>query len=140
MNREITRIIIGEDDYIVRRVMDNAFKEMGIADQVVFKEDGKSIIDYLENAVHDEALPSLVVLDLGMPIMSGMEVLERMKKNDRYKNIPVVICSNSINPMEERQSLHLGAVEFCIKPINLDEYVKLGNRFLEHAQQYEQSK
>jgi CheY-like chemotaxis protein len=67
---------------------------------------------HLENSSH---APSLIFLDLNMPVMNGFEFLERLKKNDTLKNIPVVIYTTSDSPLDKKNTLAAGAVLFFTK-------------------------
>jgi CheY-like chemotaxis protein len=70
------------------------------------------------------APPDLIVLDLNMPKMGGLEVLEDIKKNEKLANVPVAILTSSLAPEERQRAQELGANRFMRKPVDLYEYLK----------------
>jgi len=96
-------------------------------DQLIFKEALKDSVGILEcttanNGIEalsklrsEELLPSLIFLDLNMPMMNGLECLELIKNEDRIKQIPVIIFSTSNSPEDRNQSKKLGADMFLTK-------------------------
>jgi CheY-like chemotaxis protein/DNA-binding XRE family transcriptional regulator len=96
------------------------------ADKVLVNvlHDGPSALEFLHNH-HDEfdqPMPDLVVLDLSLPRMGGMDVLKSIKKNPKTLELPVVILTNSINVKEMMESYRHGAAGFIQKVIEPEEY------------------
>lgn len=84
-------IILAEDDGDDRMIFSDAFDEFNAGDlELKVFEDGLEVIRYT-TTMHEGELPSLFVLDQNMPKMTGRETLTALKKDDRYKNVPVVI-------------------------------------------------
>ena len=71
----------------------------------------------------------MVVLDLNMPRMNGTQTLRHIKKDDRFKNIPVVIYSTSLNNIERDECLSLGAHSYVIKPVTYRDTVATAQKF-----------
>ncbi len=89
--------------------------------------DGSEALDYLWSegryASSDlKAEPSLVLLDLKLPKLSGLEVLKRMRADTRTKHLPVVVFTSSIEERDMVDSYHLGANSYVQKPINMHEF------------------
>lgn len=80
-------------------------------------DNGSEALDFLHNTT---TLPSLILLDLNMPLMNGYEFLEKVKKIDRLKDIPVVIFSTSKSPQDIQRTQKLGAKSFFTKAFDLD--------------------
>jgi len=86
-------------------------------------ENGVQVIDHLNGISEDTFLPDLIVLDLNMPILSGMETLTRLKSSTRFKDIPVIIHSTSMYELEKERCLKIGAADFIKKPVSFDQMV-----------------
>lgn len=97
-------ILIADDDQEDRYLLDIAFQEIASTDNIHMVENGVQVIEYLNNISEDFYLPNLIVLDLNMPILSGMETLLRLKSHIRFKDIPVVIHSTSMYELEKENA------------------------------------
>ena len=93
------------------------------------RENGQDALFFLEQIDDDELLPRLIVLDLNMPILNGTQTLLRLKQIPRLRTIPVIIFSTSENETEKRKCLSLGAVDYMVKPLTLEEGRETINRF-----------
>jgi two-component system response regulator len=114
-------ILIADDDADDRYLISRAFKDIMLPEKLSFVENGQQVLVYLETISKDDDLPGLIVLDLNMPLMDGIETLKQLKSKHRYKSIPVVIFSTSKNPQEENQVRELGAADFITKPSSYTE-------------------
>lgn len=117
-----------EDMVIIREAM-----EMISADNVMlFAENGEKALQLLDNRFSSEhVVPCLIVLDLNMPKMNGTQTLESLKADDRFRNIPVIIYSTSINPFEKAKCVTLGAHAYITKPVSLKESLETAQVFLD---------
>jgi len=104
------KVMIIEDDYFVLDIYHTKLVQEGF--DVLDAKDGK---DGLEKLQAEEKLPDLILLDIVMPNMGGLEVLELIKKEERLKNIPVVLLTNLSQKMEIDKGLELGANDYLIK-------------------------
>jgi DNA-binding response OmpR family regulator len=77
-------------------------------------------------------MPSLIVLDLNMPILNGMETLSRLKSHSVYKNIPVIIFTTSVHEVEKARCLEIGALDFIKKPARFQQTISTA-RFLHES-------
>jgi CheY-like chemotaxis protein len=125
------KILIGEDDFEDQFILQEYFQDNGINEVVAFEKNGKKIIEYLEHLKSGEDLPSLIVLDLNMPILNGTQTLFELKQHSRFNKIPVIIYSTSDNDHEKRKCLNFGAVEYLVKPISVDEGDRMIKKFLQ---------
>lgn len=126
---EHPQILVVDDDLEDHFILDTFFKEEQLDDIVVYRENGKQAIEYLEKISDDTLLPRLIVLDLNMPILNGTQTLFRLKQTLRFKNIPVIIFSTSQNETEKRKCLSLGAVGYMVKPLTQEECRKIIRHF-----------
>jgi len=125
------KILIGEDDFEDQFILQEYFQDNGINEVVAFEKNGKKIIEYLEHLKAEEDLPSLIVLDLNMPILNGTQTLFELKQHSRFNKIPIIIYSTSDNDHEKRKCLNFGAVEYLVKPISVDEGDRMVKKFLQ---------
>jgi CheY-like chemotaxis protein len=90
--------------------------------EVIHISDGQQAIDYLFNegeyAESKPPLPLLVLLDLNMPVLDGYQVLERMKKNERTKRIPVIVLTTTDDHREVSRCYDLGCNVYLTKPVD----------------------
>jgi DNA-binding response OmpR family regulator len=78
-------------------------------------------IDALKKLESGKIIPDVIVLDINMPIVNGMEFLVRLKENDTLKIIPVIIFSTSTLVQTKRTAISLGAADYIVKPSNFSE-------------------
>lgn len=80
--------------------------------------DGLKVFQYLDKLTDENELPGLIILDLNMPLLDGFDTLRKLKINNRYRHIPVVILTTSKNMDEMNKCLQLGAADYLTKPNN----------------------
>jgi CheY-like chemotaxis protein len=115
MNRK-PFILIADDDQEDRLLLHTAFEEIGRSDDIFLVENGMQVFKYLDDSAQHNQYPSLIVLDLNMPMLNGIETLAKLKSDNRYKNIPVIIYTTSIHEVEKEKCLEIGAADFIRKP------------------------
>ena len=91
-------ILCVDDDDDDRDLIDGVIKEIDDSYKVLKASNGEEALGLLSSA---EALPCLILLDINMPVMSGKETLKRLKQDQGYSNIPVVVFTTSSNPSDE---------------------------------------
>lgn len=101
-----------------------ALEEGRIANVIEVARDGQEAIDKLQKDHIENNLPDLILLDINLPKMNGHEVLEKLKKNDDLKHIPVIILSTSSSEMDIMKSYNNHANCFITKPVEIDDFVK----------------
>lgn len=116
-------ILIADDDQEDRYLLDIAFKEISSTEDIRMVENGVQVFDYLNRISEDNFLPALIVLDLNMPVLSGIETLAQLKSSIRFKDIPVIIHSTSIYELEKERCLQIGAADFIKKPVSFEQMV-----------------
>jgi CheY-like chemotaxis protein len=122
-------LVIVDDDLEDHFILEEYFKIFGMESSVKFLQNGQDAIDYLQEVSDNSALPKLIVLDLNMPILNGTQTLLQIKRNLRYKNIPIIILSTSENENEKRKCLSFGAVEYLVKPTTYDDGLTMVKKF-----------
>lgn len=109
-----------------------AFEEKKLCNEIVVAEDGEKALDYLfrtgeyAGTTLDE-LPAIILLDLNLPKISGLDVLKRIRENERTSCIPVIILTSSKEDEDIISSYKLGANAYVRKPVEFDKFVEAAN-------------
>jgi CheY-like chemotaxis protein len=125
-------ILLVEDNASDEKLTVLAFKKSGIANEIVVERDGAAALDYLfGTGAHASrgvgganVLPSIVLLDLKLPKMDGIEVLRRIRADDRTKFLPVVILTASKQDEDLLRSYSYGANAYVRKPVAFAEFAE----------------
>jgi CheY-like chemotaxis protein len=117
-----TPILLVEDDSIDAMTVRRAFKDIGSARPITHVLDGEQALDYLRDEAHDQ--PGLILLDLNMPRMNGLEFLEHKQADRRMCDIPVVVLTTSTNASDIERSYDLGAKDYIVKSIDYSQFVE----------------
>lgn len=131
---DTTSIFVVDDDKEDQAILGEYFAEVGIAEKVHYFENGEAALNFLKAIRDDEYLPRLIVLDLNMPILNGTQTLLQLKRDPRYRKIPVIVFSTSENENERRKCLNYGADAYMVKPMSYDEGKKIAEKFAEYIQ------
>lgn len=121
-------ILLADDDEDDRELIGEALNAIGIKDKYVYVESGFIVLQYLDTLHSENRLPSLIVLDLVMPILSGVDILKILKADRRYRNIPVIIFSGSDNEHDILDSLNAGATAYLKKPPEFSAYESIARK------------
>lgn len=131
-----SRVLYVEDEEDDVFFMRNAFKRLGYDDRFHAVKDGDCAISYLagREAYADRThhpLPSVLVLDLNLPIRSGFEVLEWLRGQPEFKTLPVVIFSSSGRVEDRQRAEQLGATAYMLKPTSGAQFVTTAQQVIE---------
>ena len=123
--KEIT-ILIVEDNPGDRKLIEHSLKSQYIADNIYTAETGEQALDFLKDCKISESIqkPDIILLDLNMPGMGGLEFLKRMKQCDNIKSIPVIVLTTSDAKRDIDESYKLQAAGYVTKPQRLAEFIK----------------
>lgn len=123
----IGRILIVEDDPNDVELTLTALGEYNLANEVVVARDGQQALDYLycrgEFNGRPANNPAVMLLDLKLPKIDGLEVLQQVKSDGRLKTIPVVVLTSSSEEKDKMQSYSLGVNAYVVKPVDFHEFV-----------------
>ena len=121
------KILFVEDNMNDIELTLTALEEYGLANEVVVVNDGEEALDYLRNkgqfAARPHGLPVVVLLDVKLPKMDGLEVLKEMRSDPELKVIPVVMLSSSREEKDLLTSYSFGASAYVVKPLDFSEFV-----------------
>jgi CheY-like chemotaxis protein len=126
MNR-FGRILIVEDDPRDLELTLDALEEYNLANEVVVARDGKEALDYLccreQFAGRSSENPSVMLLDLKLPKVDGLEVLAQIKADERLRMIPVVVLTSSHEEKDMLTSYKLGVNAYVVKPVGFHDFI-----------------
>jgi CheY-like chemotaxis protein len=126
MNK-LGRILMVEDDPKDVELSLTALEEYNLANEVVVTRDGKEALDYLycreDFNTRSNDNPAVILLDLKLPKIDGLEVLQQIKSDERLKMIPVVVLTSSHEEKDMMRSYTLGVNAYVVKPVDFHEFV-----------------
>ena len=124
---ELGRILIVEDDPNDVELTLTALEEYNLANEVVVTRDGEEALDYLycrgNFKMRTSDNPAVVLLDLKLPKVNGLEVLQQIKTDEKLRMIPVVVLTSSREEGDMVSSYRLGVNAFVVKPVDFHEFV-----------------
>ena len=124
---ELGRILIVEDDPKDVELSLTALEEYNLANEVVVTRDGEEALDYLycrgPFAARTNDNPAVLLLDLKLPKVDGLEVLQQIKSDEKLKMIPVVVLTSSREERDMVASYKLGVNAYVVKPVDFHEFV-----------------
>lgn len=125
--KNLKRILLVEDDNKDIELTLAALAEHNLANEVAVVRDGVEALDYLYRrgsfAQRPVGLPVVIMLDLKMPRMDGVQVLRQLKADEEMRMIPVVILSSSHESMDLQQCYRLGVNAYVVKPVCFTEFI-----------------
>ncbi len=133
MEHEKYDIILVEDNPEDAELMVRSLQKNHLANKLIVLEDGEQALNYIfckgEYKGRDSGeLPNVIFLDLKLPKVHGLEVLEQVKSNDKTKKIPIVIVTSSKEDPDIEAAYRLGANSYVVKPVDFDKFKKTINQ------------
>jgi two-component system, response regulator len=129
---EQVEILLVEDNALDAEMSIRALKNGGLANKLLWVKDGQQALDYLfrhgEYSERQEVYPRLVLLDLKMPRVDGIEVLKAIKADERTKRIPVVVMTSSQEEKDVAQTYELGVNSYVVKPVDFNAFTDLARQ------------
>jgi len=127
MNKKV--ILLVEDNPDDELLTIRAFEKNNIKNDIFVVRDGVEALDYLfcngkyENVVNQK-VPEIILLDLKLPKLDGLEVLKELRKNKRTKLLPVIVLTSSKEEQDIIESYKLGANSYIRKPVNFNQFIE----------------
>lgn len=128
-DQSIVDILLVEDDPADRELTVRAFRKHNLANRLAVVSDGEEALDflfgrekYVSRNLND--IPRLLLLDLNLPKVNGLEVLAAVKKDPRTRSIPVVILTTSKQEWDISECYRLGANSYIVKPVDFEKFVE----------------
>jgi len=116
-------ILLVEDDQVDKMTVVRALKEIHVTNPLVHRENGEEAVHYLQDPASEK--PCIVLLDLNMPIMNGLEFLKAVKNDDKLKRIPIVVLTTSEEQQDKINSFDLGVAGYMAKPVDYRQFVEV---------------
>ena len=122
-------LLLVEDNPDDEALTIRALKKHNLANEIVVARDGQEALDYLfaegdyrERDIYQ--LPQVILLDLKLPKLDGLDVLERIRKNPITEHVPVVVLTSSNEQQDKVQSYNLGANSYVRKPVDFEQFIE----------------
>ena len=128
MHQSIDILFVEDSVYDAELAM-IALKEEGLANNLIWLKDGAEALDFIfakgQYSIRDiEDQPKIILLDLKMPKVGGIEVLKQIRENEKTKNIPVVVMTSSKEERDIIDTYKLGVNSYIVKPVDFDKFTK----------------
>jgi len=112
-----------EDDQVDALTVKRVLQEIKVGNQLDIVKDGEEALAYLRDPARGK--PGIILLDLNMPRMNGIEFLKIAKKDDKLKMIPVVVLTTSRGEQDKIDSFNLGVAGYMIKPVDYQKFIEI---------------
>jgi CheY-like chemotaxis protein len=128
-NSKIFEILLVEDNDIDAELTIRALQKNNLSNRIVRMVDGQELIDYMflpdiNSGGENQHDPKLILLDLKLPKISGLEVLKILKNDPRTKTIPVVVLTSSAEDQDISECYRYGVNSYIVKPVEFDEFIE----------------
>ena len=127
MEMELKKILLVEDDPNDIELTMIALEKNNLANEVYVVRDGEEALDYLLHRRNiescDTSNPTVILLDLKLPKINGLEVLRQIRANEQLRMIPVVVLTSSREEPDMKEAYKLGANAYVVKPVNFNEFI-----------------
>lgn len=118
----VAEILLVEDNPNDAELAIRALKKNNLANNLLHLEDGQEALDYLFDDKNE--MPKLILMDVKMPRVDGIEVLRKLKSDEKRRIIPVVMLTSSKEDKDIVEAYNLGVNAYIVKPVDFDQFVK----------------
>ena len=115
-------ILLVEDDSVDAMTVKRALKDLNITNQLIRTTNGEEALDYLNT--ESNGSPCVILLDLNMPKMNGIEFLKIIKVDEVLKEIPIVALTTSKEEGDVKETFKLGVADYIVKPVDYKKFVE----------------
>jgi len=116
-------MLLVEDDEVDVMSVKRSLKDLKISNRLDVSGNGEEALEFLSEPQND--LPCIILLDINMPKMNGIEFLRIIKQDDRFKRIPVVVLTSSREEQDKMESFGLGVSGYMVKPADYKKFVEV---------------
>lgn len=128
MTNTIDSILIVEDRAADLDLTKRALKRRNVLNPVVEARDGEDALAFIERWDEGEPVPLVILLDLKLPKVSGLEVLARLKAHPKYSTIPIVVLTTSAEDRDIKAAYKLGCNSYIVKPVEFDKFMDVASQ------------
>jgi len=127
-------VLLVEDDLLDVKSVRRAFKLNGVANPLHVASNGEEALEYLRSRVNESSegepsFPRLILLDINMPVMNGLEFLVAYKSDEAFRHIPAVVLTTSTEEHDRLESYRNGIAGYIVKPVDFDAFREAIRRF-----------
>ncbi len=123
-----TPIMLVEDNPVDIDLTRRAFNRSKLTNPLVIATDGEEALAWIKKWDLGEDTPVIILLDLNLPKIDGLEVLKIVKSHPRYRSIPVVVLTTSHENSDIKQAYLYGANSYIVKPVDFDKFVEVARQ------------
>ena len=116
-------ILLVEDDAIDRMTVERALREIRVTNTLEMVGNGEEALEFLRDPAREQ--PGIILLDLNMPKMNGIEFLKFVKADESFRRIPVVVLTTSKDEQDRVDSFNLGVAGYMVKPVDYMQFVEV---------------
>lgn len=131
MNRRLLAILMVEDNPMDAELTLRALRKHKVSNPISVARDGEEALDYIYQRgrfAADAPIPALILLDIRLPKVDGIEVLREIKDHPVYRTVPVVMLTTSQEEVDVRTAYELGANSYIVKPVDFDKFLEVVGR------------
>jgi CheY-like chemotaxis protein len=125
MNDDLSPILIVEDRITDLDLTKRAFARRRLLNPIQEARDGEQAIAYIERWEAGEPLPIFILLDLGLPKISGLEVLRQLRSHPKSCSIPVIVLTTSAEDKDIQEAYRLGCNSYIVKPVEFNKFMEV---------------
>lgn len=126
-NNSLSPILVIEDNPVDLDLTMRAFRNKHLTNPVEVARDGEEALAYIEKWKAGKPRPLVILLDLKLPKVSGLEFLENLKAEPELKTIPVVVLTTSSDTTDVKRAYELGANSYIVKPVDFEKFVEVAS-------------
>ncbi|MDX5362885.1 MAG: response regulator [Pseudazoarcus pumilus] len=121
-------ILLVEDNPVDLDLTQRAFARRRFGNPVQVARDGAEALDYIARWESGDPLPAVILLDIKLPKVNGLEVLRQIKAHERFRMIPVVMLTSSGENVDLRTAYELGANSYIVKPVDFGKFMEVAEQ------------
>lgn len=125
-------ILLVEDNPVDIDLTRRAFKRRGLLSPLQVARDGEDALERLEGWEHGQPVPAVILLDLKLPRVDGLEVLRRIRAHPRFGTLSVVVLTSSAETSDVQAAYAAGASSYIVKPVDFDRFVTVCQQIEEY--------
>jgi CheY-like chemotaxis protein len=128
-NNDPTRpILLVEDNPMDVDLTLRAFKKCNVANPILVARDGEEALKYIPRWQAGEPLPAVILLDLKLPKIHGLEVLRQIKTHAQFAVIPIIVLTSSSEDADVKSAYQLGANSYIVKPVDFNKFIEVASQ------------
>ncbi len=121
-------ILLVEDNPMDVDLALRAFRKRRLTNPVEVARDGEEALAWMPRWEAGETLPAVILLDLKLPRVDGLEVLRQLKAHPRFRSIPIVVLTTSAESQDVTRAYELGVNSYIVKPVDFDKFVEVASQ------------